>query len=107
MRAHAHVEDHIMRLKDSGLERFPFTDFAANQTWLQVVCRASDLVRWFQLLCTTGPLARALLKRLRWQLWHAPARIITTGRRDIVRILEGWPSAANILAAYRNIATLT
>jgi hypothetical protein len=51
-------------------------------------------------------LARALPKRLRWQLWHAPP-IITTGRRDIVRILESWLSAANILAAYRNIATLT
>jgi hypothetical protein len=29
MRAHAHVEDHIRRLKDSGLERFPFTDLDA------------------------------------------------------------------------------
>ena len=33
MRAHAHVEDHIGRLKDSGLLRFPFTDFAANAAW--------------------------------------------------------------------------
>lgn len=107
MRAHAHVEDHIGRLKDSGLERFPFTDFAANQAWLQVVCWASDLVRWFQLLCLTGPLARALPKRLRWQLWHAPARIISTARRDIVRILDGWPTAADIVAAYRNITALT
>lgn len=48
-----------------GLCRFPFTDFAANTAWLQVVCWAADLVRWFQLLCLTGPLARALLKRLR------------------------------------------
>ena len=29
-RAHAHVEDHIERLKDSGLERLPFTDLEAN-----------------------------------------------------------------------------
>jgi hypothetical protein len=43
MRAHAHVEDHIQRLKDSGLERFPFTGWAANQAWLQTVMWASDL----------------------------------------------------------------
>ena len=29
MRAHAHVEQHIQRLKDSGLCRFPFTNFEA------------------------------------------------------------------------------
>ncbi len=107
MRAHAHVEDHIGRLKDSGLLRFPFTDFAANAAWLQVVCWGADLVRWFQLLCVTGPLARALPKRLRWQLWHAPARIIRTARHDIIRILNGWPTADEILAAYQNIAALT
>jgi hypothetical protein len=65
IRAHAHVEDHIGRLKDSGLLRFPFASFEANQAWLQVVCWAADLVRWFQLLCLTGPLTRALPKRLR------------------------------------------
>ena len=31
MRAHAHVEDHIRRLKDSGATRFPFVDFDANR----------------------------------------------------------------------------
>jgi hypothetical protein len=107
MRAHAHVEDHIQRLKDSGLERFPFTGFEANQAWLQTVCWSADLVAWFQLLCLVGPLARARPKRLRWTLWHAPARIITTARRDIVRILDAWPTAGDIIAAYQNIAALT
>ena len=107
MRAHAHVEDFIGRLKDSGLERFPFTGFEANQAWLQTVCWASDLVTWFQMLCLTGPLAAAKPKRLRWTLWHTPARIITTARRDIVRILDTWPTATDILSAYRNIAALT
>jgi len=107
MRAHAHVEDHIQRLKDSGLERFPFTGFEANQAWLQTVMWAADLARWFQLLCLAGPLAKAKPRRLRWTFWHAPARIITTARRDVVRILDGWPTAADIIAAYRAIAALT
>lgn len=107
MRAHAHVEDHIQLLKDSGLERFPFTDWEANQAWLQTVMWAADLATWFQLLCLTGPLARAKPKRLRWTFWHAPARIIRTARRDVVRILDGWPTATEIVAAYRAIAALT
>ena len=107
MRAHAHVEDHIGRLKDSGLERFPFTAWEANQAWLQTVMWATDLATWFQLLCLDGPLARAKPKRLRWTFWHAPARIIRTARRDVVRILDGWPTAHDIIAAYRAIAALT
>jgi hypothetical protein len=107
MRAHAHVEDHIRRLKDSGLCRFPFTDLDANRAWLAVVCFAGDLVRWFQLLCLSGQLARAEPKTLRWRLWHAPARLIRHARRDIVRILDGWPDAPAIVAAHARIAALT
>ncbi|MCA1706095.1 MAG: IS1380 family transposase, partial [Actinobacteria bacterium] len=43
MRAHAHVEDNIRRLKDSGASRFPFVDIDANRTWLAVVCFADGL----------------------------------------------------------------
>jgi hypothetical protein len=106
MRAHAHVEDHIRRLKASGLCRFPFRDHDANQAWLAVVCFAADLVRWFQLLCVTGQLARAEPKALRWRLWHAPARIVRHARRDIVRILDGWPDAHAILTAHTRITAL-
>lgn len=107
MRAHAHVEDHIRRLKDSGLCRFPFTDLDANRAWLSLVCMAADLVRWFQLLCCHGELAVAEPKRLRWTLWHTPARVIRKAGRDIVRVLDGWPTARELLDAYRHIAAIT
>ncbi len=107
MRAHAHVEDHIRRLKDSGAQRFPFTDIDANRSWLAVVCFADALVRWFQQLCLTGPLAVAEPKTLRWGLWHTPARIVRRARRQIVRILDGWPSTPALLDAYQRIAALT
>ena len=59
MRAHAHVENHIERLKESGLCRFPFSDFEANANWMAIVLLAADLVRWFQLLVLLeGHLAR-------------------------------------------------
>ncbi len=103
LRAHAHVEDHIRRLKASGLERFPFTDLDANRAWMALVCFAADLVRWFQLLCLRGPLAAAEPKTLRWQLWHTPARVVRHARQTIVRILDDWPTADTLLAAYGRI----
>ena len=107
MRAHAHVEDHIQRLKDSGASRFPFTSIDANRAWLAVVCFADALVRWFQLLCLTGPLAKAAPKRLRWTLWHTPARAVRHARREVIRILDSWPTTGDILGAYQRIAALT
>jgi len=103
MRQHAHVEDHIKRLKDSGLERFPFRNLDANRAWLQLVCTAADLVRWFQHSVCTGPLARAEPKRLRWTLWHTPARIVRRAGRTIVRIIDGWPTASDLLNAHHRI----
>jgi hypothetical protein len=98
MRAHADVEDHIQRLKESGLNRFPFTNFEANANWLMTVAMAADLVRWFQLLCLEGRWRDARPKALRWEIFHAPGRIVRSARRDIVRLLEGWPTAGSYLA---------
>lgn len=107
MRAHAHVEDHIRRLKSSGLDRFPFVDLEANRARLAVVAFAADLVRWFQLVCLDGPLAIAEPKTLRWQLWHAPGRVVRRARQHIVRILDDWPTADALLRAYTHLALLT
>ena len=107
MRAHAHIEDNVRRLRDSGFERFPFVDLDANRAWLAEVCFADALVRWFQLLCCSGPLAVAEPKALRWTLWHSPARVVRRAGQWVVRILEGWPTAEDLIAAYRRIALIT
>jgi Transposase DDE domain group 1 len=106
MRAHAHVEDHIKRLKESGLERFPFTKIGANRAWLQTVCMAADMVRWFQLLCCAGPLINAQPKRMRWTFWHAPARVIRQARQHIIRIIDGWPTTSDIITAHQRLTLL-
>jgi Transposase DDE domain group 1 len=107
MRAHAHVEDHIRRLKDSGLDRFPFVDLDTNRARLAIVAFAADLVRWFQLCCLDGPLAIAEPKTLRWQLWHTPARIVRRARQQIIRILDDWPTTDALLNAYTRVNLLT
>lgn len=107
MRAHAHVENHIQRLKESGLSAMPFTNFAANQAWLFVVRLASDLVRWFQLLCCSGRWTSARPKTMRWGFFHAPARLVRRGRQRIVRVIDGWPATEAITAAYQRLNLIT
>ena len=107
MRAHAHVERRIQRLKDSGLARMPFTSFEANATWMMAVMLSADLVRWFQLLCFDGTWADARPKAIRWGIFHAPGRLVRRSRQRIVRIIDGWPGTDALLEAYRRIALIT
>ena len=107
MRAHAHVESHIQRLKDSGLCRFPFASFEANTNWLMTVALAADLVRWFQLLCFDGSWRDARPKALRWGIFHAPGRLVHRARRRVVRIVDGWPTAQVLLDAYQRMDLIT
>lgn len=103
MRAHAHVENNIYRTQESGLRKFPFTNFDANCAWMLLVGMADALVRWFQLLVCRGDLAKALPKTLRFQLWHTPARIVRTAGTDVVRIIDDWPRANDLLDIYERI----
>lgn len=98
MRKHADVEDAIGRLKDSGLERMPFTGWHANQAWTALCMISLMLVGWFQHACLTGALRRAKPKRLRWQLWHLPAVVCHSGRRTLLRLPDKHPGAKALLA---------
>ena len=107
MRAHAHVESHIQRLKDSGLCRLPFTKLAANEAWMFAVMLSADLVRWFQLVCLDESWRNARPKALRWGIFHAPGRLIRSARRRVVRVIDGWPTTEVILDAYKRISLIT
>ena len=104
--AHAHVEDNIERLKESGLLRYPFCDIETNRACLAAVCFAADLVRSSRSFCLTGELTSAEPKALRWRLWHAPARMVRSGRRTIVRVLARWPDAEALVRAHRRIVLI-
>ena len=107
MRAHAHVEDNIKRLKDSGADRFPFRRHRRQPCLARRRRHGRRLVRWFQQLCLHGILAVAEPKTLRWTLWHTPARLVRRARQHVVRILDGWPTATDIIDAYQRVAAIT
>jgi hypothetical protein len=74
---------------------------------MATVALSADLLRWFQLLCFDGTWRHARPKALRWAVLHAPGRLVHRARRQIVRIIEGWPTSEVLLEAYRRIEAMT
>lgn len=105
-RQRARVEDRIRDDKDTGLQKFPFKDFALNEVWLEIVMLAHDLIVWAQTLLLDGELAKAEPKRLRYRLLHVAARLAFHGRRGQLRVQHDWPWAAELVAAFQKLKTL-
>ena len=102
-RAHARVEDRIRCAKDTGLENFPFRSFASNQVWLELVLATQDLLVFYQRLCLEGEARNWEPKKLRYRLLHTVGRMISSGRRRILRLQRNWPWTPVLLAAFRRL----
>ncbi|WP_051441748.1 IS1380 family transposase, partial [Arthrobacter sp. H14] len=48
-RARGRCENRIKTLKNSGMRKLPFFDFAANQAWADIAALASNLIAWLQI----------------------------------------------------------
>jgi hypothetical protein len=91
-RSRARAEDRIRGLKDCGLRNLPLHAFAKNIIWIELVQLAAELLSWTQTLAFTNSIARFWEpKRLRLRVLHVAGRIVTTGRREWLRLPRGWP----------------
>src|SRR4051795_7409663 len=63
-RLHARVEDRIAEARELGLVRLPFHAFADNETWLEVILLAQDLLAFTRTLILDPDSARLAPKRL-------------------------------------------
>jgi hypothetical protein len=107
-RLRARAEDRIRGLKDTGLTNLPLQAFAKNQIWLELACLAYELLTWTQLLAFGDQPARTWEpKRLRLRVLAVAARLITTGRRRILRLSKRWPWADLVTGGHHRIAALT
>ena len=107
-RLRARAEDRIRGLKDTGLTNLPLQAFAKNQIWLELAQLAAELLTWTQLLAWHDQPARTWEpKRLRLRLLAVAGRIITTGRRRILRLSQRWPWTDLITRGHRRLAALT
>lgn len=105
-RRHGNVENRIKNLKDTGIERMPFTNFNANAAWFEMCLIAADLLAWTQQICFTGELARCEPRTLRYRILHTAARIIRSGRRIELRLPSSWPWSRDLLHGYTQLDAL-
>ena len=105
-RGHARIEDRIRCAKDTGLRNLPFSDFANNACWVELVCVAQDLIAFTQGLVLEGELARVEPKRLRYMLLHTAGRITTTARSTTLRLAREWPWATELVEAFARLRSL-
>lgn len=106
-RLRARAEDRIRTLKDTGLTNLPLQAFGKNAIWLELAALAYELLIWTQLMAWPDHPARIWEpKRLRLRLLSVAARIITTGRRRILRLSRRWPWSHLLLSGQRNLTAL-
>jgi hypothetical protein len=105
-RGHARIEDRIRCAKDTGLRNLPFSDFANNACWVELICLAQDLIAFTQGLVLEGELAKAEPKRLRYTLLHTAGRLSTSSRRTTLALQREWPWAAALAAAFARLRSL-
>jgi hypothetical protein len=105
-RQRARAEDRIRAARDTGLRNLPLHHTAQNQVWLEIVQIALDLLAWMPMLALTGRARRWEPKRLRLRLFSAAARLVTTGRRRILRMARHWPWTDTITSAFTRLQAL-
>ena len=107
-RLRARAEDRIRGLKDTGMTNLPLHAFDKNQIWLELACLAYELLTWTQLLAWPDQPARTWEpKRVRLRLLAVAARLITTGRRRILRLSQRWHWTDLITSGHHRLIALT
>jgi hypothetical protein len=89
-RDHAIVEQVIAELKDGPLAHLPSGKYAANAAWVSCAVIAFNLAR---AAAVAAGLARARWASVRTKIICVPARIASTGRRQIMHLPTCWPWA--------------
>jgi hypothetical protein len=107
-RLRARAEDRIRGLKDTGATNLPLQAFDKNQLWLELAQLAAELLVWTQLLAWHDKPARLWEpKRIRLRLLAVAGRVITTGRRQILRLSRRWPWADLVVGGHQRLTAIT
>ena len=105
-RLHARVEDRIAEARELGLARLPFHAFDDNETWIELILLAQDLLAHKRALVLDPDSARLAPKRLRHRLLHVAGRLTHSGRRRTLHLPAGWPWADALITAFARLRAL-
>ncbi len=106
-RAHTRVEDRVRCGKNTGMDHLPSTSMSINAAWCVAAMIATDLLRWFALLCLDPAHIDTEPKTLRYRLLHTAARIVRGQRKRKIKIPATWPWATELAAAFHAAFALT
>jgi hypothetical protein len=99
-RRRARCEDRVRNAKDTGLRNLPLHGFDQNQIWIEIICLATELTAWMQMLALADHDARRWEpKKLRLRLFSAAARVARHARRTHLRFSVQRPFTGLILTA--------
>jgi hypothetical protein len=79
---------------------------AVEAVELEIVQIALDLLAWMPTLALTGQARPWEPRRLRFRLLSAAGQLVTTGRRQILRLARHWPWTGDITTALERLALL-
>jgi hypothetical protein len=99
-RDHAIVEQVIAELKNGPLAHLPSGMFTANAAWLACAAMAHNLGRAAGALAG-GRHGRTRTGTIRAQLIHTPARIASSGHRQMLHLPRDWPWEAGLDELFR------
>ncbi|WP_405387763.1 IS1380 family transposase [Streptomyces sp. NBC_01102] len=105
-RLRARAEDRIRAARAAGLRNLPLHDSAQNRVWMEIAQIALDLLAWMPMLALTGRARLWEPRRVRFRLLSTAGKLVTTGRRRILRLARHWPWTGEITAALERLALL-
>jgi hypothetical protein len=104
--AGARVNDSIRAGKNTPMRNLPHHAFEHKQTWLGTSLIAQDFLTWTKLICPTGELATAELKRLRHRLLHVAATVVRHERRSHLKLDRDWPWSDALVTAFAKLRAI-
>jgi len=100
-------EDAIRQLKhDFGLNHAPVANFFGNWLWWHAAALAYNTARWLRVLALPAAFTTCRGKRLRLSFLNVPARVITTGRRLVLRLPRNYAHLNAFIEALTRIRAL-
>jgi hypothetical protein len=104
-RARGRCENRIKTLKNTGLGKFPYFSYAANEAWADLAMFAMNLIAWIQLAILPSGHAAGVwdVKRWRYRLFSMAGKLVRGGRQTRLLLPAAAPEADLAMDVHRRI----
>lgn len=93
-------------LYDYPLGKIPTQKWTANVAFFQLLLFAFNLVHWFKRICMPREYRVATLDTILTDFLALPARLVRTGKKNIVKLPQDYPHQADFLNTFKTINKL-